>query len=234
MRIIKKLLHTLVSILGLIPENTTFLRAFFWLGSVAFTIFLLPKFARLDYAIAYFAFSTLFYIGFIVLVLSPKGLSLRWIAVMGEEQAYLQYEGILAFAFFHNGVSLGFISESSQGVCCWGNMPPFIIICVATILFFTGFIVKLWSAWLVGIPIYYWKDMFLGKKICDFVKAGPYKFLNNPMYGVGQLQVYAIAIYYHSIYGLAFGALNQSLIFLFYFLLEKPFIDRMYLNRSQI
>ncbi|MBY0433484.1 MAG: phosphatidylethanolamine N-methyltransferase family protein [Cyclobacteriaceae bacterium] len=231
MKIIKKFIHTLLSISGLIPENTTLLRAFFWLSSVAWAIFLLPKFARLDYAVLYFAISTLFYIGLIFLVLPQQGLRLKWIAAVGEEQAYLQYEGILAFAFFHNGVSLGFISESSKHSAFWGDFPPLIVMSLVVILFLTGFVVKLWSAWLVGIPIYYWKDMFLDKKISDFVEAGPYKFLNNPMYGVGQVQVYAIAIYYNSIYGLAFGALNQLLVFFFYFKVEKPFINRMYLNK---
>ncbi len=232
MKIIKEFIHTLLSISGLIPENTTLIRAFFWLTSVGGTIFLLPKFARLDYAIIYFAISTVFYIGFIFFVLPQNGLRLKWIAAVGGEQAYLQYEGILAIAFFHNGVSLGFISQSSQGSCCWGHLSPLAILVPAVILFLTGFIVKLWSAWLVGIPIYYWKDMFLGEKISDFVEAGPYKFLNNPMYGLGQIQVYAIALYYNSFYGLVFGALNQLLVFVFYFNVEKPFIKRMYLNKS--
>jgi protein-S-isoprenylcysteine O-methyltransferase Ste14 len=68
---------------------------------------------------------------------------------------------------------------------------------------------KIWSAYVVGIPIYYWKDMFLGRKIGNFVVSGPYKYFNNPMYGVGQLQVYAIALYYDSLYGLNFCS-NES------------------------
>jgi protein-S-isoprenylcysteine O-methyltransferase Ste14 len=72
--------------------------------------------------------------------------------------------------------------------------------------------------------------MFLGRKISEFVVSGPYKYFSNPMYGIGQLQVYAIAIYYNSMYGLIFGAINQALVFLFYFLVEKPFIIRTYIQ----
>lgn len=186
MKIIKKFIHTLLSISGLIPENTTLLRGFFWLSSVAWAIFLLPKFARLDYAVLYFAISTLFYIGFIFLVLPQQGLRLKWIAAVGEEQAYLQCEGILAFAFLHNGVSLGFISESSQASGFWGNLPPLVMMSIAAILFLTGFVIKLWSAWLVGIPIYYWKDMFLGKRYLTLWRQDRISFSIIPCMGLGR------------------------------------------------
>ena len=101
---------------------------------------------------------------------------------------------------------------------------------MVVILFSLGMGVKIWSAYVVGIPIYYWKDMFLGRKVSDFVVTGPYKYFSNPMYGIGQVQVYAIAIYYNSAYGLIFGAANQLLVFLFYFMVEKPFIYRTYIQ----
>jgi protein-S-isoprenylcysteine O-methyltransferase Ste14 len=82
----------------------------------------------------------------------------------------------------------------------------------------------------VSIDIYYWKDMFLGKKITEFVVTGPYKFLSNPMYGVGQLQAYALAIWYGSETGLMAAFVNQFLIFTFYFTVEKKFINRVYLS----
>jgi hypothetical protein len=207
----------------------TLVRAFFMLGSVLVTIFILPNFSHLPYAIIYFACSTLVYIGFIFLVLPEHGLRLNLIKKFGEEKAYLVYEGFLAFAFFHNGASLSFISQSSVGSGL-NNPPVFIMMVLAAILFAVGLIVKIWSAYVVGIPIYYWKDMFLGRKITDFIETGPYKYFSNPMYGIGQAQVYAIAIYYNSVYGLIFGALNQGLVFLFYFLAEKPFIYRTYIQ----
>jgi protein-S-isoprenylcysteine O-methyltransferase Ste14 len=72
--------------------------------------------------------------------------------------------------------------------------------------------------------------MFLGRKITDFVVSGPYKYLNNPMYGIGQLQSYAIAIWYGSFYGLMAAALNQILIFSFYYFIERKFIKRVYMS----
>ena len=92
----------------------------------------------------------------------------------------------------------------------------------------------------IGIPksavasggIYYWKDMFLGRKICEFVVTGPYKYFSNPMYGIGQLPAYAAAIWYGSKHGLIAAFVNQCLIFSFYFLIEKKFIKRVYLTKA--
>ncbi len=207
----------------------TVLRLFFMVGSVLLTIFILPDFLHINYAIAYFVFSTLVYLGFIFLVLPEHGLRLKLMERLGEEKAYLYYEGFLAFAFFHNGASLTFISQSSIDSGFLGSVPQAIVLASVVFLFVVGLVVKIWSAYVVGIPIYYWKDMFLGRKVCDFVVTGPYKYFSNPMYGIGQLQVYAIAIYYNSIYGLIFGAINQALVFLFYFAAEKPFIYRTYI-----
>ena len=98
--------------------------------------------------------------------------------------------------------------------------------------FIVGCVTKLWAASAVSVDIYYWKDMFLGRKVCDFVVTGPYQYLGNPMYGVGQLQAYAVAIWFGSPAGLAIAVINQCCVFLFYFAAEKPFIQRTYVRQA--
>lgn len=229
---VKKLIFTVLSISGFVPEHVTITRAIVMMASVWVSVFLLPEYLQVKFAIVYFAISTLIYVGFIFLILPQQGLRLRLIEKLGEENAYLYYEGFLAFAFFHNGASLTFISQSSAGTGLWPALPYPLMMFGVIILLFSGLVVKIWSAYVVGVPIYYWKDMFVGRKISDFVVSGPYKYFSNPMYGIGQLQVYAIAIYYSSVYGLIFGAINQALVFLFYFTVEKPFIRRTYLTKK--
>jgi protein-S-isoprenylcysteine O-methyltransferase Ste14 len=229
MNVIKKLLYTILSISGFVPDRMTVARWIFMVGSLLFTILVLPKYLNLNFAMGYFAISTIVYLGFIFWVLPQHGFRIKLMERFGEEDAYAYYEGFLAFAFFHNGASLTFISQSSAGSGFWSDVPQLIIVLIAGVLFVTGLVVKIWSAYLVGVPVYYWKDMFLGRKVSDFVASGPYKYLNNPMYGVGQLQVYAMAIYYNSVYGLLFAVINQLLVFLFYFTVEKAFIYRTYI-----
>jgi hypothetical protein len=128
MSLLKKLLHTILSISGFVPEHMTIARTVFMVGSVLVSILVLPQFSQVNYAMLYFAGSTLVYIVFIFLVLPEHGLRLALTKKFGEEQAYLYYEGFLAFAFFHNGASLTFISQSSVGSGYWDDLPPFIVL----------------------------------------------------------------------------------------------------------
>lgn len=227
---IRKILHTLLSISGFVPEHSNLPRTVLMLASFFFSVYILPQYRSLPYALLYFTGSTVLYIGIVYTVLSPKGFRLNLINKFGEEQAYLYYEGVLGFAFFHNGISLSHISQSTANLYWCDIIPHALLLSLSVLLFIAGFATKIWAAYIAGIPVYYYKDMFLGRKISNFVVKGPYRFLSNPMYGVGQLQVYAIAIYYHSVYGLLFGLLNQALVFSYYYLLEKPFICRTYLQ----
>ena len=229
-----KLVNTVLSMSGFVLENMTPLRFFFMIGSFLLITFVLPNYKRLDNAIIYFLISTSAYIIFIFSILREKGFRLKLMEKFGEKKAYLYYEAILGFLFFHNGVALTFISQTTSNDKFWIIIPESLTLIISGILFIVGIVVKIWSAYVVGIPIYYWKDMFIGKKVCDFVETGPYKYFKNPMYGIGQIQVYAIAIYYGSVYGILFGAINQILVFGFYYLVEKPFIKRTYLQVSKL
>jgi hypothetical protein len=228
----QKLLHTILSISGFIPEHMTAIRAFAMLASVVVSVAVFPNYRSVGFALAHFLASTVVYLGFIWVVLPEKGMRLRMIRALGEQRAYLCYEGFLAFAFFHNGVALSLITRNSAGSGFWGSVPQLLIMAVFLALFVTGLGVKVWSAYAVGIPIYYWKDMFVGRMLGEFVVTGPYRYLRNPMYGLGQAQVYAMAIYWNSLYGIIFGAINQLLVYLFYFTVERPFVNRTYLGRQ--
>ena len=181
-------------------------------------------------AFLYFIISEVLYIGFISVVLSEKGLRhifhAKW---KNENEAYKAFETILGFLFFHNAVSIGYVASSTPG-----NLLDFLnkdmLLIIVTLMFVTGFLVKITAANVVSIEIYYWKDMFLGRKITDFVVSGPYKYLNNPMYGIGQLPAYAVAIWYGSVYGLMAAVLNQILIFSFYYFIERKFIRGVYVT----
>jgi protein-S-isoprenylcysteine O-methyltransferase Ste14 len=141
-------------------------------------------------------------------------------------------KGFLGFCFFIM-LSLGFVASSTAGSFSIIDNKSLLLTIVA-IPFAAGFIIKILAAKVVSIEIYYWKDMFLGRKICDFVVSGPYKYLSNPMYGFGQMQAYAAALWYGSGYGLLAALLNQALIFTFYFMFEKKFIERTYLMNNAL
>ena len=227
----KKILSFLiliVSMSGFVPKHATVLRTLTMLISFAFAYYLWsyqPNNSNL--AITYFVIMEVLYVGLITIVLSKEGLRLWFIEKLGEEKGYLVFEAILGFVFFHNGVSIGYIASSTPGDI-FHFIPVNLLSIIVAILFISGFVIKILAAKAVTIEIYYWKDMFLGRKISEFVVSGPYKYFKNPMYGLGQLQAYATAILYGSTYGLIAAFLNQALIFTFYYLVETEFINRVY------
>lgn len=221
----------LISISGYVVKHKTILRTIAMIFSLAFSIYLV-KYQPHNYklAIFYFILVETFYISFITLVLSENGFR-HWFIRMGgnEHEGYLAYEATLGLIFFHNAVSIGYIASSTSGNLPFLFHKGFLFV-ISMIMFIFGFSMKIWAAKVVSIDIYYWKDMFLGKKITDFVETGPYKYFNNPMYGVGQLMGYAIAIWRGSKYGLIAVLLNQILLFSFFYMIEKRFIKRVYQN----
>lgn len=221
-----------ISMAGYVPKNATLTRTVALVSSLIFAVYLGyfdPYNSRL--AVFYFLVSEIFYIGFLMVVLSENGLRHWLMRKYGDEEGYLTYEGILGFLFFHNATGIGYIASSSPGDL-FNFIHEDILLTTVLIMFIGGFMIKILAAKAVTIEIYYLKDMFFGKKISDFVVSGPYRFFKNPMYGIGQMQAYATAIWYGSEYGLAAAILNQVLIFSFYYLFEKKFIKRVYLNNK--
>jgi len=228
--LIGRIVHTFISIVGVIPEHMNLIRMIFMGGSFAFAALVLPHHKDMEIAGIYFVAGILAYMSLLFSVLRRDGLRHWLIRRWGEGKAYRFYEGIVAFVFFHNGASIGFMSESTVGTGFWGDLPQWLVWGIAGSLFLFGLIVKVWSAMLVSVPVYYWKDIFLGRPVSTFASAGPYKVFTNPIYGVGHLTAYAVAIYNNSLHGIFFSAINQACVFLFYFIIEKPFVKRVYLE----
>lgn len=225
---INEFLVIIISISGYVPKNATFIRTLSMGLSLIFLVVIsLQKPQNSFWALVYFLFAEGFYFGFIWLVLGQNGLKARFIRIWGEEKAYLIYEGILGFLFFHNGASIGFLASATSpgSVVSADNLDLAI---TAAFLFIFGFGIKILCTKILSVEIYYWKDMFLGRKIIDFNEKGPYKYFTNPMYGVGQAQAYAVALWYCSSLGAVSAMLNQLLIFWFYFQVEKKFIKKIY------
>jgi protein-S-isoprenylcysteine O-methyltransferase Ste14 len=224
----------LISMAGFVPKNASTGRIIAMSLSVCLAAYFGSSFPDDIYlAVFYFIISEILYIGFIIFVLPENGLRHLFLSKChNENDAYLTYEAILGFLFFHNAVSIGYIASSSPGIL-FNFLNKDLLLLIVMLMFISGLVVKISAANAVSIEIYYWKDMFLGRKISDFVISGPYRYLKNPMYGIGQLQGYAIAIWYGSEYGLIAAFLNQFLLFTFYFLIEKKFIRRVYHRRVQ-
>jgi len=230
---LRKIITVFLSISGYVPHHATVLRTLSILISLAF-VYYISEFQSENpqLSAAYFVISTLLYIGFIFLVLPENGLRHWFISRYGEERGYRVYEAILSVLFFHSGASVGYVSLTTSGEI-FRSLNQDLLFWLALIISGVGLTVKVWSAKVVGVDIYYWKDMFLGRKITSFAVEGPYKYLSNPMYGIGQLQAYGVAIMFGSAKGLIAALIYQCAIFIFYHSAEKNFIQRVYLSKNR-
>ena len=184
--------------------------------------------ADLTIALVYFALS--FSVRYLFLFLSfiPGGIAERLKRRFGEERGYAIYEAATATMFFHSGVCFSCLLHATAWM---GPVVPHgyhaLAGGVGTFLSLTGFVVNIWATLIIGVDIYYYRDLFLGRFLGEFKHEGPYRMFKNPMYGVGQSAAYGAALMNGSIPCLLATMLNQGMMYIFYFTIERPHIRKL-------
>jgi len=175
-------------------------------------------------------FAAVFVVRYIILFASfvPNGIAERLIRRFGEARAFHIYQCVTALLFIHRGISFGLLVErTSNAATIFGNDLGFLFTGAGVTLIAMGTVVNVWSALVIGIDAYYYKDLFVGRFLSDFKQDGPYRYFANPMYGIGQTNAYGSALLAGSIVGVAVTALNQICMYVFYYLIEKRHIERL-------
>jgi protein-S-isoprenylcysteine O-methyltransferase Ste14 len=104
-------------------------------------------------------------------------------------------------------------------------LPAALLAAAGLVLIFTGVWIKVWAARRLGYAAYYWYNFFAADDWVAPDPPGPYRFLKNPMYTLGYLQTYGLALYFGSALGLIAAAFDQAAILAFYYLVEKPHFE---------
>jgi protein-S-isoprenylcysteine O-methyltransferase Ste14 len=139
------------------------------------------------------------------------------------------------FARFRRGASLVMtIDALSFVVACLvgrGTLPAIgprvagVVIGVALVLLGVG--TKLWAAVTLGDKAYYWYNFFTPAAPVARASAGPYRYLKNPMYTVGYLQTYGLALISGSLAGLIASVCDQAAILVFHWRVESAHFKRV-------
>lgn len=87
---------------------------------------------------------------------------------------------------------------------------------------------KVWAARTLGSDAYYWRNFFEPDRAIGPVASGPYRFASNPMYTIGYLQTYGLALMLRSFPGIIAAGFSQAAIFAFYFIVERPHFRRLH------
>src|SRR3989454_11988137 len=142
----------------------------------------------------------------------------------GPEAAFRRFRRVAAIVMANDAVSLGVLCLVSANTLHLG-LPRGLTIAVGAGLALVGVATKMWAAATLGDG-YYWRNFFTPADRIVPKAAGPYRWLKNPMYTVGYLPSYGLALATASALGLIAALFDQCAILTFYHLVEKPHCER--------
>jgi protein-S-isoprenylcysteine O-methyltransferase Ste14 len=143
----------------------------------------------------------------------------------GVERGFRRFRNAAAAIMFNDGLSfiaLCLVSAHTLPV----GLPRSVAIPVGVLLIIVGVATKLWAGATLGNKAYYWHNFFASGGRVVPSSMGPYRYLKNPMYTVGYLPTYGLAILTGSLHGLVAALFDQVAILAFYRWVEKPHFER--------
>ena len=141
----------------------------------------------------------------------------RW----GVEGGFRRFRRMAALVMNNDAVSfvvLCFATAHTFSV----DLPGEWLVGVGIALIVVGGGTKLWAAATLGGRAYYWYNFFAPPSSPPAPAGGPYRFLRNPMYTVGYLPSYGLALALGSMPGLVAAVLDHAAILIFYATVEQP------------
>ncbi len=144
----------------------------------------------------------------------------------GAEEGFRRFRRVVSSLMYNDGLSFVLLC-----LVTWNTLelerPRAWTIVAGAVLVVLGSSVKLWAAATLGAKAYYWHSFFVQANVVAPNTSGPYRFLKNPMYTVGYLQAYGLALVTGSLTGLAAALFDQAAILAFHRSVEKPHFERL-------
>lgn len=189
-------------------------------------------------------FSNLFYFCYLFVIFFPKlELTSFLISKFGEEKTYMIHKFFLSVLFLNLGLSFiplslveregNFIALLLSGSLLSESILKLLQTAISYSIILVGAGIKMVATVQLGIDGYYWKDLFLRKKTMHFQSDGIYKYFKHPMYGIGNISIYGMALYYNSFFILMMGLFYHTGLYLFYSFIEKPHMKAVFVETHQ-
>lgn len=102
-----------------------------------------------------------------------------------------------------------------------------VLVAVGVGLVAVGGAVKVWARNTLGAEAYYWHNFFDPRPARPLERPGPYRYIDNPMYTVGYLPAYGVALVFASWPGLVAAVFAQAAIGVFHLVVERPHYRRL-------
>jgi protein-S-isoprenylcysteine O-methyltransferase Ste14 len=164
-------------------------------------------------AVACFLAALALRFGFLFSSFIPAGVAARLRARLGVERGYVTYAAALDLLLFTQRVSfvaLVCATARAPGGFFGGALMAFGFLMVPL-----GAGVTVWATRVVGLEAYHYRDLFTGSRNASLEKRGPYALCRDPMYSLGPLAGYGLALLALSPIALLAAGINQALLFVF-------------------
>ena len=143
------------------------------------------------------------------------------------DEAFRRFRRRAAWIMNHDGFAFIVLCVVTRDT--W-TLPfsPTLTIAAGAALALIGVGTKVWAARTLGSDAYYWRNFFVPESATGPASAGPYRFVSNPMYTVGYLQTYGLALIFRSFPGIFAAGFSQAAILVFYLVVERPHFRRLH------
>jgi protein-S-isoprenylcysteine O-methyltransferase Ste14 len=175
-------------------------------------------------AISYFLVSRLAYVIGVGIALSRQHRHEYFSRRYGAEAGFLRFRRAASLLMNNDGVAFIIVCIATAHTL-HPEMPAPVRVGLGAALALIGVGSKVWAARTLGGRAYYWHNFFVPKPCVPLDPPGPYRYLKNPMYTVGYLQTYGLALVLGSLPGLLAAAFAQASILAFHNLVEKPHFE---------
>ena len=179
---------------------------------------------------AFFTYAILSRLAYVLLVggvLRREERDGRYTQRFGRAEAFRRFRRTAALIMNHDAFAFVVLCLATRDT--WQlALPAALTIGVGAVLVVIGLGTKLWAARTLGSNAYYWHNFFDPDGAIGPVATGPYRFISSPMYTVGYLPTYGLALLFRSFPGLIAAVFSQAAILTFNFLVEKPHFQRLH------
>lgn len=178
-------------------------------------------------ALSYAILSRLAYVLYVGVTLRREDRTGYYTQRFGRAEAFRRFKRTASIIMNHDAFAFVVVCVATRGTWIL-PLAPAASFAIGATLALIGLGTKLWAARTLGGDAYYWHNFFDPEEAIGPVATGPYRFISSPMYTVGYLQTYGLALVMRSWPGLIASAFAQTAILAFHFLIEQPHFERLH------
>jgi phosphatidylethanolamine N-methyltransferase len=143
----------------------------------------------------------------------------------GTEAGFRRFRRLAFVLMYNDGLSFVILCALTQNTLI--TTVPNRLVALGFVIGVVGVITKFWAAARIGRDGFYWRNFFSADPHVPLDPPGPYRYLKNPMYTLGYANVYGLALFCLSSYGLIAALIDHAGIQIFYHYVEKPHFARL-------